>query len=142
MINIKLILHSLTRAHTHTHTHTCTHTLHTHMHTHTHTCMHTLHTHTHTHTHTCTHTQTDECRKQKQLAKAKAWEAEFARKCHPLKPVQVWCTVGRDCAAKDVEFLQQFAAMALVELPVSVQSSGETTADKSNDNQGIHYIVW
>ena len=98
-----------------------------------------LHTHTHTYTHT--HTQSDECRKQKQLAKAKAWEAEFARKCHPLKPVQVWCMADHDCTTKDVEFLQQFAAMALVELPISIRSSGETTADKSHDNQGIHHCM-
>ena len=49
--------------------------------------------------------------------------------------------VGHDCAAKDVDFLQQFAAMALVELPISIRSSGETTADKSHDNQGIHHCM-
>ena len=126
-----------TDPHTHTHAHMHTHMhAHTHMHTRTHT-----HAHTHIHTHTHTHTQGDECRKQKQLAKAKAWEAEFARKCHPLKPVQVWRMAGHDSAAKDAEFLQQFAAMALVELPISIRSSGETTTDKSHDNQGIHHCM-
>ena len=71
--------------------------------------------------------QTDHQRRQKQLAKAKAWEAEFARKCQPLKPVQIGCVwsqpgplAGGGQLSKEQAFLQQFAAMALVELPIRI----------------------
>ena len=64
-------------------------------------------------------------------AKAKAWEVEFARKCQPLKPVRIGCTwtcmsAGGDNLSKDANFLKQFAAVALVDMPLSVTTKTET----------------
>ena len=57
-------------------------------------------------------------------AKAKAWEAEFQRKCQPKKPVCIGCVWvgggegGEVCA--DKEFLAQFSALVLTDTPVRV----------------------
>ena len=96
------------------------------------------HAHTHTHTHIqCTCIQ--DLKQQKQVSKAKAWEAEFARKCQPLRPIKIgclWTSGGAEpqeggvvTVSKDMEFLQQFEAVPLVELPVAVETKGETTAE-------------
>ncbi len=95
----------------------------------------------HTHTHTCVCTPlTQDLKQQKQVSKAKAWEAEFTRKCQPLRPIKIGClwTSGRGAeqhqeegvvtVSKDMEFLKQFEAVPLVELPVAVETKGETTA--------------
>ena len=75
------------------------------------------------------------------MSKAKAWEAEFARKCQPLRPIKIGCIWtssegaeqhqegGVVTVSKDMEFLQQFEAVPLVELPVSIETKGETTAE-------------
>ena len=77
-----------------------------------------------------------EARKQKQLAKAKAWEAEFSRKCQQLKPKlvgPVWCTTrpaGEESErTKDEAFLRQFEAVSLVEGPISI---GEPSSSSSS----------
>ena len=70
------------------------------------------------------------------MSKAKAWEAEFARKCQPLKPIKIGCVWtsgdqegGVANVTKEMEFLQQFEAVPLVELPIAVETKGETTAE-------------
>lgn len=75
------------------------------------------------------------------MSKAKAWEAEFARKCQPLRPIKIGCIWtgsggagqhqegGVVTVSKDMEFLQQFEAVPLVELPVAIETKGETTAE-------------
>ncbi len=74
----------------------------------------------------------DEIKRIKMAAKAKAWEVEFAHKCQPLKPVRIGCTWtrlsadGGDSLSKDEGFLKQFAAVALVDLPLSVETKKET----------------
>ena len=75
-------------------------------------------------------------KQQKQVSKAKAWEAEFSRKCQPLRPIKIGCVwSGSDndggvaSTSKDVEFLRKFEAVPLVELPVAMETKGETTAE-------------
>ena len=69
------------------------------------------------------------------MSKAKAWEAEFARRCQPLKPIKIGCLwtsgelAGQTGISKEMEFLQQFEAVPLVELPIAVETKGETTAE-------------
>ena len=87
------------------------------------------------------HTHYQDLKQQKQVSKAKAWEAEFARKCQPLRPIKIgciWTTSGGTgqhqeggavTVSKDMEFLQQFEAIPLVELPVAIETKGETTAE-------------
>lgn len=96
-----------------------------------------------------------ETERSKQLAKAKAWEADFARKCQRLEPKLTgchWLSVAQ-CSGKEKKgegeareeervvsseegFLMQFAIVPLVPLPISVVTTkGETTAQKS-ENQG------
>ena len=84
-------------------------------------------------------------------AKEKAWEMEFARKCQPLKPVKVGCVwsrltvceagVGECELSKDEEFLRQFAAVALVDLPLSVETKKESKEmECSNTGTGSEFM--
>lgn len=83
--------------------------------------------------------QGSESRKQKQLANAKAWEAEFRRKCQPLRPIKIGCiwrlraTDDADVVSKDEQLLDQFSAISLVELPISVETV--TSAEKPQESQ-------
>ena len=61
-----------------------------------------------------------ENKKDQQLAKAKAWEAEIKRKCKPMKPVTVGC-LWFDEASLNLT-LKQFAACLLVDAPVDVEN--------------------
>ena len=91
----------------------------------------------------------NESKRKKMAAKEKAWEMEFARKCQPLKPIQIGCVWSRltvcegdqgvrGCElSKDEEFLRQFAAVALVDLPLSVETKKELKEmDCSNTGMG------
>ena len=76
------------------------------------------------------------------MAKVKAWEAEFVRKCQPLHPKLVGCLwfnpqpsdQEQKTLSKDEAFLAQFAAIALVPLPISVGES-------SSENQGTVPLI-
>lgn len=77
-------------------------------------------------------------------AKAKAWEMEFARQCQPLRPVRIGCTWTRLSAAdgdeggnpsRDEAFLKQFAAVALTDLPLSLETKKESK-EAVTDNPG------
>ena len=70
--------------------------------------------------------------------KAKAWEAEFARKCQPLKPVRVGCTwtTLTDNLSKDQSFLQQFAAVALTDLPLSLETKKDKEQKEADSSGG------
>ena len=95
------------------------------------------------------------------MAKAKSWEAEFARKCQRLEPKVIGCIwiqpqntpPGEKAQAysKEELFLMQFSAVALVPLPipVPVSSKGESSTDKMETpgleaglaNGVNHYVV-
>ena len=84
-------------------------------------------------------------KQQKQVSKAKAWEAEFARKCQPLRPIKIGCIwMNRDqegggaSASKEMEFLQRFEAVPLVELPIAMETKGETTAEGRARERGTY----
>ena len=119
--------------HTHTHTFTCKRVTHNTRLTHMHFIPNVLHAHTHTHTHT--HTQ--DKHKQRQLAKAKAWEAKCSNACQPIKPLKVGCVwlnavvsqeqvaMSREQVAmsRDEQLLRQFTAITLSEIPISVETA-------------------
>lgn len=79
------------------------------------------------------------------MAKAKAWETEFARKCQRLEPKVIGCIwiqtrPGEEARtlSKAESFLMQFSAVALVPLPIPVpmSSKGESSTDKM-ETQGL-----
>ncbi len=72
-----------------------------------------------------------ENKKDQQLAKAKAWEAEMKRKCKPMKPVALGC-LWLDDATLNLT-LKQFAACLLVDGPINVESSSSATSSRSNE---------
>ena len=76
-------------------------------------------------------TQDKNCKNKKdqQLAKAKAWEAEMKRKCKPMKPVTLGCLWLEDAALNLT--LKQFAACLLIDEPINVESS--STSSRSNE---------
>ncbi len=92
-------------------------------------------------------------KKNSQLAKVKAWEAEFARKCQPLtmKIVgPVWprqranssspaSAAGSCNQSVDEVFLSQFAAVSLVPLPIAhpMVTKGEASSEMSADNTPV-----
>lgn len=99
-------------------------------------------------------------RKNSQLAKAKAWEAEFARKCQLLNkkkigllwlnPLTANTSLPDGSASCDEAFLMQFAAVSLVPLPIPhpMASKGESSLEVSSDHHlhqgkacciGLHY---
>lgn len=71
-----------------------------------------------------------ENKKDQQLAKAKAWEAEMKRKCKPMKPVALGCLWLNDATLNLI--LKQFAACLLVDGPINVESSSATSS-RSNE---------
>ena len=92
-----------------------------------------------------------ENRGQKQLAKAKAWEAEFARKCQPLKAIKiglVWeCDVAMETDNRVInehsQLLAQFAAVTLAPVPIQIgtESKGvETPTAATADYAGERTI--
>ena len=60
-------------------------------------------------------------------AKARAWEAEFQRTCHPKKPVCIGCVwvmgegEGGEGRREDQVFLSKLSALVLTESPVRVE---------------------
>lgn len=73
------------------------------------------------------------------MAKAKAWEAEYARKCQPLKPIKIGLIWECDVTMESGEgLLSQYTAVPLVPLPVTIgtQSKGECTTPSAT-NTGI-----
>lgn len=83
-------------------------------------------------------------RKNSQLAKAKAWEADFARKCQLLTKTVIGPTWPHspasgsspsDSLSCDETFLAQFAAVALVPLPIPhpMATKGEASSESSSD---------
>ena len=72
------------------------------------------------------------------MAKAKAWEAEYARKCQPLKPIKVGLIWERDVTMETGGLLSQYTAVLLVPHPVSIgtQSKGESSTPSAT-NTGI-----
>ena len=91
-------------------------------------------------------------RKNSQLAKAKAWEAEFSRKCQLLNKKKIgplWLhpqTIGTSSSlggsvSCDEAFLMHFAAVSLVPLPIPcpMEIKGERGIEASSDylHQGI-----
>ncbi|XP_078367625.1 uncharacterized protein LOC144651533 [Oculina patagonica] len=72
-----------------------------------------------------------ENKKDQQLAKAKAWEAEMKRKCKPMKPVALGC-LWLDDATLNLT-LKQFAACLLVDGPINVESSSSASSSRSNE---------
>ena len=71
-----------------------------------------------------------ENKKDQQLAKAKAWEAEMKRKCKPLKPVTLGCLWLNDATLNQT--LKQFGACLLTDGPINVESSS-TTSSRVNE---------
>ena len=68
-------------------------------------------------------------KKDQQLAKAKAWEAEMKRKCKPIKPVTVGCLWLEEALLNLT--LKRFAACLLVDGPIQVESS--STSSRNNE---------
>ena len=100
--------------------------------------------------------QSKECRRQKQLAKAKSWEAEFARKCQPVKPVKIGCVWLRrngssssgeaEVSKQEQELLRKFAAVALSKLPIAMAtptlvSSSPASASKREEIGGKYMCM-
>lgn len=71
--------------------------------------------------------KTGQNKKDQQLAKAKAWEAEMKRKCKPMKPVTVGCLWSEEALTNLI--LAKFSACLLVDSPILVES---LTANSQN----------
>ena len=87
---------------------------------------------------------------QKQMAKTKAWEAEIARKCQPLKPIKIGLVWERDVTltttnigtqgAGGNQLLAQYAVVSLVPCPIliSCESKGEATPTTASTGLLFH----
>lgn len=71
--------------------------------------------------------KTGQSKKDQQLAKAKAWEAEMKRKCKPMKPLTVGCLWSEEALTNLT--LAKFSACLLVDSPILVES---LTANSQN----------
>ena len=64
--------------------------------------------------------QNKEARMAKQHAEAKAWEVEFSRRQHVLKPVKIGISWSCNLSDEQSTLLGQFAARAFLPLPIPV----------------------
>lgn len=82
-------------------------------------------------------------KREQQLEKAKAWEAEMKRKCKPMKPVTVGCLWSKEASFNLT--LKKFSACLLVDDPIHVESSNSNTGNNpstmdSSNNSGALYV--
>lgn len=89
--------------------------------------------------------QPQDAKRKRQLAKA--WEAEFVRKCQPMEPKVIGClwisiSSPEKILPKEEAFLMQFAAVALsaLPIPVPVASKGESSTERS-ETQGLFVCI-
>ena len=89
--------------------------------------------------------KTGQSKKDQQLAKVKAWEAEMKRKCKPMKPVTVGCLWSEEALTNLT--LAKFSACLLVDSPIldeiltANSQNTESLATSSNyNNTGALYV--
>lgn len=75
--------------------------------------------------------QNTERRKEKLLAKAKAWELEFTCKHHVLKPIKIGISWECNLSEEHCALLSQFAAIAFQPLPIPVGVASPISRNRS-----------
>ena len=78
---------------------------------------------------------------EKVKAKARAWEAEFQRTCHPMQVTVIGCLwMGEEGGGgtereRESEFLRQFSVMTLVSTPVNVEVLNTASLQNSSSKE-------